>query len=266
MSPLKEALRRSVLTLILTAGIGGWPSQAHATSFFERPFPESVKDAPVIVHGKVGPTYTDWGHEGDGSKKIFTYWELQVIEVLKGQAQGRSGAIRMREMGGEKDGLGMQVAGTAQFNPGEDVVVFLSDQNGEGSHDVWGMMMGKYNVQKDESGKEVISGPGINNLTRPRISDGDEGQHDTPGASKWTLDSLRSLIASQGDSPRKPKLTPQATSRPVGSESPLPAASLAAPQLQPSTSEETKLPTWPVVALGAGVLGFAWVLISRRKR
>jgi hypothetical protein len=246
---------------------------AWATSFYEQPFPDSVKDAPVIVHGKVGATFADWGRGEDSNKRIYTYWELQITEVFKGSAEGQQ-TLRMRELGGEKDGRAMQVAGTANFSLGEDVVVFLSPKNTEGCYDVWGMMMGKFNVQKDESGKEFLRGAGINNLTQGRVSDGDEGHGDTLPKSKWTLERLRSLIASQGDasgmgaakSAGLPKVTPSNTPGPVASPSPVPTSSLTAPQLQTSPPEDSSSPFGIGFAVGAGALALILFLFFKRRK
>ena len=246
---------------------------AFGTSFFERPFPDTVKEAPVIVRGKVGATYSDWARSSDVSKRIYTFWELQVEEVLKGAAGGATHTLLMRELGGEKDGIGMQISGAAHFSPGEQVVVLLGDRNAEGSYDIWGMMMGKYNIEKDEDGTEIIVGPGINSLTNPRIGDGHEGHGDTPGAKRWTLADLRRLISSQGaepgeavNPPPKRVVTPSPTHSPIPEASASATDSLAAPPLQISPSEDSTFPWWPGLALGAGVLGLIFILITKRRR
>jgi hypothetical protein len=130
-------------------------------------------------------------------------------------------------------------------------------------------------VQKDAEGKETLSGPGINALTQGRIGEGDEGRADTRTASKWTLDRLRQLIASQGDAPganarnapQKPTLTPVAPISTETVQTPEPTASLAASQLQSSSAEE---PTSLAASLAKGVavafLGWLLVSIWRRRR
>lgn len=267
MGPFAKHLWKNALILAFLT-LPAW-----ATSFIERPFPQTVQDSPVIVHGRVGPTYTDWGHESDGGKRIYTYWELEIVEVLKGSVDGAQGVLRMREMGGEKDGMGMQVPGSAQFNTGEDVVVFLSDKNSEGSYDVWGLMMGKLNVQKNGDGKEILSGPAINNLTHSRLLD-DESHGDTPSASKWTLDALRNLVASQGSTPPPESQNPsikrvvksEPSAAPVVAPTPSETSSPVAPQLQTSSPEDSSFPSGLVVALGAGILVLSLFFIARKRR
>lgn len=264
----KLILLISMNSMMLLAEIPG----AWATSFVERPFPESVKDAPTIARGRIGAATTDWGREGEG-RRIFTYWDFQVLETFKGKVEPtQAGQIRIREMGGEKDGMGMQVAGAASFNTGEDVVVFLSERNSEGSHDVWGMMMGKYDVQKSADGEEVLSGPGISGEGH------DHGHGDAGAASKWTLESLRRLIAEQGDAPMpvsparqeahdRPVTQPSAVAHPatIASADPSPAATDAAPRLQSSAPEDAgRLPGW-IWAVGVAILGVAGFLFARKR-
>src|SRR6478735_8958545 len=108
--------------LVAVALLVSLVSPAGATTFYERPFPETVYDAPIIVRGHVAGKNTDWGVGIDGVKRIYTLYDLDLDEILKGPLAG--GRVRMRELGGQKDGLGMQVAGTSKFSQGEEVVVF----------------------------------------------------------------------------------------------------------------------------------------------
>ncbi len=165
---------------------------ALATTFLPRPFPETVKDAPVIVRGKVGAKRVDWGKGTDNTRRLYTYYDLIVREVLKGPITGVH--LIFREMGGEKDGVGLQVSGTAEFSTGEDVVVMLADQNEEGTYDLRGLMMGKLAVEKDENGQEVLDGPALSPAGQ-FVHDHDEG------GGKLALEELRNLVRSQEGAP-----------------------------------------------------------------
>lgn len=162
-----------------------------ATSFIQQPFPDTVEDAPVIVRGKTGKATANWGIAADGGKRIYTFNDLEVQEVLKGTLLEKS--IVIRELGGEKDGMGMHVAGASHFDAGEDVVVFLSEQNAENSYDVRGLMMGKYNIKQTPTGKEYLEGPGISSSPDSEIKKTNE----TESTPEWTLDALRELIREQ---------------------------------------------------------------------
>jgi hypothetical protein len=246
---------RYVLILILFSASLVW-----ATSFISQPFPDSVQDAPNIVHGKIGMSYADWGKGNDGTKRIYTYYELDVEESLKGTVQGPS--VSMRELGGEKDGIGMQVPGASHFDRGEDVVVFLGEKNLEGSYDVWGLSMGKYDLQTDDSGQQILMGPGLSNGGGDHAdhTDHDDVVHpgekpsDTHAASAWTLEKLRALIQSQSESKTRPAIK-------RGSPSYLPNPSISSAAKSPAPTEAPALQNQEDPANGSSGL-FAWSRIA----
>src|SRR4051812_41609045 len=182
-------------------------SQAQATTFVQQPFPQTVGEAPVIARGKIGRGVSDWVTFPDGQKRIYTFFELHDAEILKPPAESQNPGqktLAIRELGGTKNGIGMQVAGAAQFAEGEDVVVFLNDRNADGSYDVRGMMMGKYQVHKQPDGQETLSGPGLAGGPAGSIVTDDavdRAQAGPSGASPWTVDRLRQLIDTQKSNP-----------------------------------------------------------------
>jgi hypothetical protein len=193
------------------------PEVSYSTTFVPQPFHQEVRDAPVIVRGKIGTSYADWGKDSDGTQRIYTLYELQVVEAFKGDTHSTS--ITIREMGGEKEGVGMSVAGTSQYSKGEDVVVFLKNRNPEGAYDVQGMMMGKFNIQTDEEGKEYLVGPAL--------IDGVHSKNDTNGGKKWTVEDLRELVQSQ-----KVPTHPSVPGEKIDSnENPIPSKKQALPTL-----------------------------------
>lgn len=69
----------------------------YATSFAPQAFSTTVQQAPVIIRGKIGMTYTDWGEDESGTRRIYTYYELEVTEPIKGQLN--SSTLVFRELG-----------------------------------------------------------------------------------------------------------------------------------------------------------------------
>jgi hypothetical protein len=261
--------RSSLLHLsLLGAALLIVPTLAAATTFIQQPFPEAVSDAPVIVRGKIGGSTVDSGRTGgDSGQRLYTYYELRVTEPLKGDLQGQE-KLTMREMGGAKGGVGMHVAGAAQFTTGEEVVVFLNDRNSDGTYDVRGMMMGKYNLRTQADGTEVLTGPGLAGDGKTITTDdtANRAQTGTGAASPWSLDRLRQLIDEQKssppreESPRNPVPSPSARTVAQPSPTPLETKPTAAPRLQSDIPEETPAPsgfwsqvelTWIVAALAA---------------
>lgn len=219
-----------------------------ATSFYSRPFSETVQEAPVIVRGRVDRSYSDWAKGADGARRIYTFYNVEVTETLKGPEQPAT--LVMRELGGEKDGVGMQVAGAAHFEPGEDVVTLLSARNSDGTFDVHGLMMAKLDVLKDDAGAEYLSGPALD-TTR-----------------KWTLQDLRQLVASaRAGTAANPGANP--ISAPKSSPS---AALKPAPQLQSDHDHDEDVATpsdgrktlFGVLLLG--ILLIAGAYVARRRR
>lgn len=250
---------------------------AWATTFMQQPFPDAVNDAPIVARGKIGSSTSDWGSLADGQRRIYTFYDFALSEVLKGPVASTSGhSITIREMGGSKNGVGMEVAGTARFDTGEDVVVFLNPRNADGSYDVRGMMMGKLDVKQDENGNDYLVGPALIEKQGNGIVQ-DDTLHINQGARAWTLDRLRRLIDDQksgnahAENSQKPRTSPSAT--PVASPRQAISAAPAepAPGLQPGDSEETGAGSglwsrfgipFTLVALCIGAAAF---LLRRRK-
>jgi len=252
-------MRNWILHLVVFGALG-FTSPAYATTFIERPFPEAVQDAPIVVRGRTGSPYSDWAKAKDGNRRIYTYTDLQIDEVLKGSPQSRT-SVLMRELGGEKNGVGMQVSGTAQFERGEDVVVFLGPVNADGSHSVTGMMMGKLEVVKGDDGKQYLSGPVLGQGSEhspAHVDSENEGQRDTLPVKKWTLESLRTLILEQSkvsnpssSTVKTPEIQKVITPSPAATSSPMTSVQ-PAPVLQPLSDEASETP-WGLYL--SGVLG-----------
>jgi hypothetical protein len=230
-----------VVTVGLSAGLSGVlsPSFSRATSFMPQPFPSKVEEAASIVRGTVGHSNSDWATGMDGARRIYTFTELSPKEVIK-QGPGEkipTNLITLREMGGTKGGMGMEVSGTARFNRGEDVVVMLGDRNSDGSFDVRGMMMGKFNIERDSQGREVLVGPGLDDSGLDDFdAHSDRGQSGTDDAKIWTLDRLKTLVKSQGGAASQ-KLEGAPKSMSSGPSGVAPVQPTAgAPALQPQAS------------------------------
>jgi hypothetical protein len=221
---------------------------SHATSFVPIPLTTQVGEADTVVRGKIGTSYSDYGSRNDGGRGIYTFYHLQVTEVLKGDVPDTS-SILIREMGGEVNGVGMQVAGSAHFDPGEDAVVFMGAKNPDGSYEMKGLASGKYNIQTQPDGTENLLGL---------------AQHET-------MASLRAVAQQQrGKSAHiiAPSPSPSFTAPSSAMGSSHSAASQLQPSSTPASDEEgkpsAKISIW-VFILAAGLLGW-FVLRKLTKR
>ncbi|MFL5813048.1 MAG: hypothetical protein ACJ763_05680 [Bdellovibrionia bacterium] len=197
--------------------------QVWATSFVSRPLPETTQKTPTLVRGKIGSNYSDWVKTPEGGRRIYTFYELQVTEVFKGEPKPGS-SIQVREIGGEKDGVGLQVAGAAQFSPGEDVVLTLGEKNPDGSYDLRGLMTGKFDIGRDQSGNEILIGATGEEM-EGGVSEKSADDHHGP----WTVNEFRKMVASQSGASHSEGVA-QASSR---AESTL---ATPAPSVSPSAS------------------------------
>ena len=249
---------------------------ARATSFMERPFPETVKESQAIVRGKIGMKYAKDSLGSDGRSRIYTYYELQLDEVFKGKGLEAGRQIMVREIGGEKDGIGLQVAGAAQFQRGEDVVILLGRANPDDSYDVQGLMMGKYTLEKDSEGHEYLTGAGVSSLTHPAIRGHEQifQGANTKAPIRWSLENLRKLLQEQ-ESAAPPVTseakTPNSARNPEASPKPSPSVKPSkqpAPLLQSdhegeSTSSDPGYVAWAVGGLAVVLLIAAFLLLKR---
>lgn len=242
-------------------------ASALASSFYEQPFPETVRNAPTVVRGKVGKAETAWTTLSDGSKHLFTYYDVEVSEGFKGGP--RTGApIRIRELGGSKDGVTLNVSGTAGFEKGEDVVVMLGEPQSQidGAYPVIGMMMGKYNLVKGADGKEYLRGAGIGSATHPGL----RGENAPARPAQVSLEGLREIIRTQASEPK-----PSPSPIPKSSGELFSAKSTAEPgsrneirdeELSPSNVKKNGGNRSVYVFLVGAAIGVGWFLKSRRKK
>jgi hypothetical protein len=226
----------------------GTATTAQATSFMPVPFPNTVEGTPTIVRGRAGSSYSDYGAARDGSRRIYTFTNLTVEEVFKGDAPGAS--LVFRELGGTKDGVGMMVAGAAQFSNGEDVVVTLGPRNDDGTYDLRGLSTGKYAVQKDADGTEYLVGMGLNMNGEGIVHDEDVPTSDKK---RWTLTALRQLVKDQKDHPSLLAATSGAPASPA-------RLSAQRDTIQPSASRKQALQLQPDTAEGwLGISRLLWI-------
>lgn len=178
----------------------------------------------------------------DGHRRIYTDTQIDVTESFRGKIDS---PITLREIGGEADGIGLEVPGRAQYSPGEDVVIFGTPIEGvQGVYRTRNMGLGKYAIVQDEDGKDAIQGA---------------------DADRVPLEDLRKLVKS---------LTPEASTKdPANSTIPKEQKNDAqlrqtAPMATISESEagdSEGLPVPLALTLAGIALGIMMILIRRRR-
>jgi len=158
-----------------------------ATSFTEMSESDLLNQAPLVVHGMAGKSYSDWEVDSNEQKKIYTYTDVEVFKVLKGELSEKK--ILLQELGGEKDGIGLAVDGAARFTPGEEVVLALRPTSHSGVFQVFGMMKGKIKLEDPKVLPEIIKKLTPRNtqvaaLTPPPLNSGNVAPSEQPRESQ----------------------------------------------------------------------------------
>jgi hypothetical protein len=141
---------RSSALVGLAAALFGLLSVAEATVALPMTLQELTSESTVVVHATVLARESSWD---DTKSRIYTFTKLGVMRTLKGSVPNKE--ITIRQWGGTVGNVVMHVPGNATFKVGEEVVVFLSAE--EGLHFVVGLAQGKFRVQAEASGKKVAT-------------------------------------------------------------------------------------------------------------
>lgn len=155
-----------------------------ATTMVALDVPGLTKASDVVVRAHVKQSQARWTQD---RRRIITDTELQIVEVLKGNA---SGTIVVMQPGGEIGDLGQVVHGTATFAPGEEVVVFLEGRGDRFT--VTGMTQGKFHVDRSAAAPTAAADPDGDSL----LVDPKTHQPVAATAKVYPLDELTRLVRS----------------------------------------------------------------------
>jgi hypothetical protein len=125
-------------------------TSALATVVVPVPPEEMAEDADAVITGHVTRIESHWDA---GQAQVFTTIAIAVDDVLKGTVDDPE--IEVVQPGGMVGGLGSWLYGSPQFEVGERVLVFLTEQP-DGSVRVTHLYLGKYSIVGDiETGEEL---------------------------------------------------------------------------------------------------------------
>jgi hypothetical protein len=136
-----------VLTTLVALGPG---RRAGATTMLPLDLKTMTERADRVVIATVEDEVAAWTADHSA---IYTTVTLKVGRSLKGQLRGGD-RVQVRREGGSVDGIGMRVHGSAQFAPGEEVLVFLEERGG--TTYVVGMAQGKLLLKDDADGRKFV--------------------------------------------------------------------------------------------------------------
>ena len=136
---------------------------AQATIVVARSVEQLAADAVMVVRARVNSQWSAWT---PNHRRIDSFTELEVVDTWAGKAPE---AIVVRTIGGRMGGVGMRISGTTRFEPGEDVVLFLSKDLAEaGGYRVLGLSQGKFKVE--QQGTQLMAIPDAQGLVLARPS------------------------------------------------------------------------------------------------
>jgi hypothetical protein len=167
-------------------------SFASATTVEKMSLRDLAKKSDAIVLARV----EDETARYDANKEIYTYITLRVLEPVKGPKA--DAVITIRQIGGTVGDIASIVPGTPSFKKGEEVVVFLTKNDGAGYPWVMGLQQGKYSVSADEKGRKNVR----NEMDGLRLlspnGKATEGEAAAPQPLQAFLDGLRTQLDEAG--------------------------------------------------------------------
>ncbi len=125
---------------------------ARATTVIPPSFDQLVSQAEFIFQGTVTNVRSQWTGEG-ANRHIESYVTIRVEENLKG-TPGESYVMRM--YGGTVGEDSMGISDAPVFNVGDHDILFV-ENNGTQAIPLVGIMHGRFKIQRDSSGTEIVT-------------------------------------------------------------------------------------------------------------
>jgi hypothetical protein len=111
-----------------------------------------VTDAEFIFEGTVIDARSQWTGEG-AERRIVTHVTFEIEDAIKG-ASGKNYTIQV--LGGTVDGETIEVAEAPRFKIGDRDILFV-EHNGTQFVPLVGIMHGRFHVQTDAAGHDVVA-------------------------------------------------------------------------------------------------------------
>src|SRR5437016_13915297 len=105
----------------------------------------------MIFQGTVTDVRSEWTGEG-AQRHIMSYVTVKVEEAIKGNP---GASVTLRMLGGTVGAETMEVADAPKFKVGERDILFV-ENNGTQFIPLVGIMHGRFHVEKDQNGRDVV--------------------------------------------------------------------------------------------------------------
>jgi hypothetical protein len=141
-----------IRSLFLMSCVGLALVSARATTVIPPTFDQLVSDAELIFQGTVTASRSQWIGQGT-ERHIVTYVTFSIEDALKG-VPGKSYTIQM--LGGTVNGETIEVSDTPRFKVGDRDILFV-EHNGHQFVPLVGIMHGRFHLQKDAAGRDIVT-------------------------------------------------------------------------------------------------------------
>jgi hypothetical protein len=149
---LKSPVMKLLRSLLLLLCVGLALASVRATTVIPPTFDQLVGDAELIFEGTVTDARSQWTGAG-AERHIVTHVTFNIEDAIKG-VPGKSYTIQI--LGGTVDGETMEVSDTPRFKVGDHDILFV-EHNGAQFVPLVGIMHGRFHVQTDASGRDVVA-------------------------------------------------------------------------------------------------------------
>ena len=125
---------------------------ARATSVVPPQFEELVNESDYIVRAMVKSVTSEW-REKQGQRHIFTFVELEVLEVIHGTPPQ---PLVLEMLGGQVGNEAVVVQGVPKFEVGQEDILFVRG-NGRQFYPLTAAMHGRYPVVREKGGHAHVA-------------------------------------------------------------------------------------------------------------
>ena len=124
----------------------------HATTVVPPKFEELVNESDYIVRGVVKSVTSEW-REKQGQRHIFTFVEIDVLEVIHGTPPQ---PLVLEMLGGQVGEEALVVQGMPKFEVGQEDILFVRG-NGRQFYPLTAAMHGRYPVVREKKGSPHVT-------------------------------------------------------------------------------------------------------------
>lgn len=143
-------LRAQFLPACLIMVLAALP--VRATTVVPPKFDELVNESDYIVRAVVKSVVSEW-REKQGQRHIFTFVELEVLEVIHGKPPQ---PLVLEMLGGQVGDEAMVVQGIPKFEVGQEDILFVRG-NGRQFYPLTAAMHGRYPVVRERGGRAHVA-------------------------------------------------------------------------------------------------------------